>query len=236
MNRKANGWGEVWGNVTKARTDLLIKQREALGMQTQVGKDQAVKAYTAMADEVRNQQEVVARALLPSAQADALMGRLEVASNNYRKAIMAGGEDIIATIAKGGAKGRETQAAINELTGRDPQAKAMIDALVRLHNKGKEGAKFAGSGVGAVLSTMHVPVVGQAVGVGMAGYSLVKGLKLLNALWAARGAGAQVTFNDLTRQTMSKTAQARRAATGAVLGSAAGLPAAQAIGMAEPAQ
>lgn len=232
MNKKAGSWGEVWGNVTQARTNLLVKQREAMAIKGP-GRQEAMDAYRAMADEVRNQQQHIAERLLPKAQSDALMQRLEVASNNYRKAILAGGDDIVKTIAKGGPKGRETQAAIKELVGNDPQAETMLNALIRLHNKGREGVKIGGGGAAAYIGLAHVPVIGQAVAAAGAGYSAVTTLKLLNALWAARGAGAQVKFADLARQVMSKTRHGQLRSAGAVLGGAAGLPVAQAVGAAQ---
>lgn len=225
MTGPAKGWDDVWKNVTQARTDLLTKWREAAGMQEGPGKQEAMKAYRALADHIRGQQEEIVRKLIPDkAKADALLNHLNVTSNAYRKAVLAGGDDIVQVIAQGGRKGREAQAAFDELGSKDPAAEQMLDALVTLHktaNKVKAGAASAGFAGSFLTGAAHLPLLGTPATAILGVYGATKSWQLLRAWMVSRGSGNPVKFNDLVRRARGAKMPVRGAQLGAGLGAVA---------------
>lgn len=204
-------WGETWENHADARTALLDKEREALAAAPHAGQKEAVKAYRALADQVRVQQERIATKLLPPDQAKSLIQQLETADIRYKRAMTAGGPDIVATIAKGGPKGREAKDAFDALVGNDPQAKRMMQSLVNLHvSSAKQAGKQAVTGLGALGSAaalLHfVPGVGT---VAASAIVAAKGTQVIRDLMVQRGAAKTATFNKLVEKQLSNEARAR---------------------------
>jgi hypothetical protein len=205
---------DMWGNAAEARSFLLETERDAI----RAGDTVKAGAMRVLADKVRGKQEEMVKTLLPKDQADALLQHLTNSDKRYRRAVMAGGDDIVATIAKGGEKGREAQAAFKALSGDDPMAQRMMDVLVRAQKPIAEGGK-AGLSAGAAYLLLHVPGVGPylAGGVGAA-----KGVQLLRDYMARRGAGDTATFAKLVASRPSPAVQNALGAAGATVGSGAG--------------
>jgi hypothetical protein len=198
MGQHANSWEQVLRNMSQARTDLLVKVRESARIEG-AGREEAMNAYRALADGARLQQEKIIRAIYPPQRAEVMIGRLKTASDNYRKAVMAGGEDMIQTIANGGPKGRETLDAVNELTKNDPLAKKMIDALVHLHHGSGGKASQAGGLFGAAYLASHIPGIGHTVAAVLSTLGAVRTYKLINAHLASLGSGRTVKMEDLIK-------------------------------------
>jgi hypothetical protein len=139
--------------------------------------------------------------------------------------VLAGGDDIVKTVAKGGKEGNQARAAFEALAGNDPSAKHMLNSLVRAENRKKEGMdalKIAG----ASLATAHfVPIIGTAAGMVGGVVSVTKGMQMLKDYMVQKGAGKAVTFKQLMGKeiTDKKMLHLRSsgAATGGVVGSQA---------------
>jgi hypothetical protein len=199
-------WKEVWNNQIDARASLLDKERKAEAAPSYANQKEDMKAYRAMADKVRDQQQHIAESLLPPDRAKAVMQNLDEADKAYREAKIAGGKDIVKTIAQGGDDGREALAAFNKLMGKtpDPAAQRMMNALVALHNKTGERLK-TGGWAAASYAIAHIPGVGP-IAAGTIG--AVRGLHLLQQHMLERAAGKTATFADLIKREVSaKTRQ-----------------------------
>jgi hypothetical protein len=211
MDQKAGSWKEIWQNQINARSNLLDKARRAEEAHPYADQKQDMKAYRAMADEVRKQQEHIAKTLLPPDRAQQVMKGLNEADEAWRQAKVAGGTDIVKTIAGGGDKGREALAAFNKLTGNDPAAKGMLDALVKLHNKtafSTTGGRITTTGVvtGAAALAHFIPGVGTMAGLGI---TALKGLHMLQQHMLERASGKTANFDELIRRQLSNKAKAR---------------------------
>lgn len=224
--RPTRSVGEHWSNAADAREYLLRVERSALsGSSPDTIKAQAMRD---IADNVRQYQEIIARALLPKAQSDALIGHLKDTDQAYRKAVLAGGDNIVETIAAGGKKGNQARTAFNELARNDPVAKSWMNALVGAQTKGTRAILWttvAGlSGTAAAV----VPIAGPAIGAVGGAISVVKGLGVIKDYMVQKGAGKVVTMkNMMGRQVISDQAATRFRQAGAALGSAMGAAAAQ---------
>jgi hypothetical protein len=222
MSQKANTWGQVFDNQIKARTGLLTKEREAMEMAPGPGKDEATKAYRAMADQVRLQQERIVAKLLPPDQSKDLMDKLRQTDFEYQRALKAGGNDLPKVIAQGGDKAREARSAFDAIVGNDVGAKRMLDSLTKLHQTAARRA-LRGGGQAAVLGSAaalahFVPGVGTLAG---AGIGFVQGYKILQELLINHGAGGAATFNQLAKNYVTKRQLGRYGRMGAVAGSQA---------------
>jgi hypothetical protein len=207
MAAPATNAGQKLDNFAKARTALLVKAEEARKMDPSPGRDEAVKAYTALGDHIRDQQEKIIKHLLPPEQAQPLIDQLHAASNRYRNAVQAGGKDIVATIANGGAKGVEAKTALDNFIGNDPVAKRWIDAMVKAHNsKGAKDIPYIAStlmGASGAAAIKFIPVIGTPIGATLAAggtmLSLVKAKQAWSNYMIQKAAGRPVSFSDMIR-------------------------------------
>lgn len=207
MNQKAGSWKEIWDNQIKARSNLLEKSRKAEDAHPYVDQTQDIKAYRAMADVARNQQQHIAEKLLPPDQAQRVMKGLQEADDAYRQAKLAGGKDIVKKIAEGGDEGRAAQAAFTKLMGKnpDPAAQGMLDALVKLHNKTVQQVTTGGVLGGAAALAHFIPGIGTLAGVGI---TATRGLHLLQQHMLQRAAGKTATFDQLIKRQLSNRTRA----------------------------
>jgi hypothetical protein len=223
LQKPAANMRERWGNAADARATLLQHERDALNSATP-DKVRAT-AMRELADTVRDQQEKMVKTLLPKKQADALIQHLKNADTRYRNAMTAGGDDIVGTIAKGGAKSNQAKTAFDALAHDDPAAKRMMTAMVAAEQSFIKKHGISGTLTGTALATAyalsHVPVVNVIAG-GVAGaMGLAKAKQLISNYITQRGAGKTVTFKDLVLkdQTQAKTmARSGGAALGAGVG------------------
>lgn len=225
MLQPAASMGEKWGQLADVRKDLLTKERAAIA-----GNDQeAAKAMRSIADNVREHQENIAKKFLPKEQADALITHLKNTDVRYRNAIMAGGDDIVKTIAAGGAKGNQAREAFTALAHGDPTAQRMMASLVRAQNRG-EGYKFIAAVGGTATGVAHfIPVVAPvAASVGIT-LATAKAAQMLKDIMVQRGAGKLVTMDQLLQKELSSATRLNLARGGAAVGSAVGAQAADAV-------
>jgi hypothetical protein len=219
MTRPTTNGGQAWGNLAEARTYLLETERDAI----RAGETVKANAMRTMADKVRGKQEDMVRTLLPKNQADALLGHLKTMDIRYRKAVMAGGDDMVETIAKGGQKGRETKAAVEALNAGDPAAQRALDILVRdAQGAARSGKAATATSLAGLVVMLHLPVIGTALTTAKLG-------SWMRQWHAMKGAGSTATFADLVKQQMSKEAKGKAGAAGATIGAAAVPQAADAL-------
>jgi hypothetical protein len=184
-----------------------------------------------IADTVRDKQHDMARAILPKHQADALIQHLATSDKRYRNAIMAGGDDIVQTIAKGGAKANQSKTAFEALAANDPTAHRAMTAMVKAEQGflKKHGLSTTLGGTAAALAyaAAHVPVVNIVAGGVATTVGLYKAKEIAANYMALRGAGDKVTFKELVLKDNAKTKAVLRR-TGAEAGSITGARASEA--------
>jgi hypothetical protein len=216
VNAPAKSVDQKWNQLGEVRTKLLkaeMKAKESGGETSGITAD----AMRDIADSVRAQQVALIKMVKPGPEGQVIIQRLETADKRYARAMAAGaGEkgDIVKAIAKGGAEGREAQAAFDALAGNDPAAKRMVRSLVEM-----EKSKLERFGVGAAIiggaQLLHmVPVVGSAAATAI---TAVKAGQMIRDYMVKRGAGASVTFKTILDRELG---HARRA--GSVVGSSIG--------------
>jgi len=221
----ANNMGERFGNMADARTQLLEHERTAITA-GDVGK---AKAMREAADIVRGQQETLINRLLPPAQAQPLIDHLRSASERYRNAMLAGGKDIVATIAKGGAEGTAAKVAFDRVAGTDNVAKRWVNSLVNAHSSsGKQKSDLlyvVATGAGAMASLAVIPIVGPAIGTAAAGalgvITYAKAKQALQTYMTQKASGKMANFKDLVSKEMVSPMQMSRQ-SGAGLGAGGG--------------
>lgn len=222
---RSTNFGQVIDNMATARTTLLEKERAAKALTPNssdfVRKDEMVKNYNLLGQHVRQEQEKVIRALLPPDKAQPLIDQLHASSARYRTAMMAGGDDIVQTIAAGGAKANQARTAFNNLAGADQEAKNMMRALTTAEGrKGKSVALSVAITASGLMSV--VPIIGPVVGGVGTVMSAVKLGQIAKDYMVQRGAGKMVTMKDLVFQDIAKTRDIMRRGGATVGGSIGG--------------
>lgn len=190
LQKDAANMNERWGNGVEARAELLAHERTAIRNGDMV----RAKAMRDIADTIRVQQERMVKQVLPKEQSDALIQHLKNADNRYRNAVLAGGEDIVGTIAKGGSKGNQAKAAFDSLAHDDPIAQRWTNSLVRAERRGANSL-----GMGALLGATTAAhfVLGPAATAVGAVVSINKAKQMLMDYMLQKGAGKQVNFAQL---------------------------------------
>jgi hypothetical protein len=216
LQAKAANMGERWGNAATAREELLAHERKAI----RDGDTVRAQAMRDIADTVRGQQEQMVRTLLPKQQADIMMDHLAKADLRYRNAVMAGGDDIVNTIAKGGRQGNQARAAFDALAGKDPTATRMMNALTAIKNRKENSLLYVSATALGALS--FAPVVGPVAAGALGVITVAKAKQAISDLMVKRGAAKLVTMRDLIAQELSPQAKAILAKGGATIGAAAG--------------
>jgi hypothetical protein len=224
LQKPAANMRERWGNAADARAQLLEHERNAL----KGDKPDKVRAAAMreLADNVRDQQEKMVKTLLPQKHADALMQHLKTADTRYRNAMTAGGDDIVATIAKGGGKSNQAKNAFDALAHDDPAARRMMTAMVNAEQGIVKKYGFGTAAAASAYALAHVPVVGQAAAAVAGTIALYKAKQQISNYMAMRGAGKQVSFKDLVLKDSTQTKAGLRQG-GAAIGGAVGGQAAE---------
>jgi hypothetical protein len=219
VNAPAKSVDQKWNQLGEVRTKLLKAEMAAKASGGETSSVTA-DAMRDIADSVRAQQVALIKMVKPGPEGQAIIQRLETADKRYARAMAAGaGEkgDIVKAIAKGGADGREAQAAFDALAGNDPAAKRMVRSLVAAEKGVGMRAGVAGV-IGAMAIPLHsIPVVGTAAALTAGAISTVQGMRVLRDFMAKKGAGAPVTFKTILDRELG---HARRA--GSVIGSSVG--------------
>jgi len=221
----ANNMGERFGNMADARTLLLEHEATAIAA-GDVGKQKAMREA---ADIIRGQQETLINRMLPPDQAQPLIDHLRAASERYRNAMLAGGKDIVATIAKGGAAGNEAKVAFDRVAGKDNVAKRWVNSLVDAHSStGRQKGDLlyvVATGAGALASLAVIPVVGPVIGTAAAGalgvITYAKAKQALQTYMTQKASGKMANFKDLVSKEMVSPMQVSRQ-SGAALGAGGG--------------
>jgi hypothetical protein len=219
LQKPAQSMGHRWENAAQAREDLLKHERTA----KIAGDTVREEAMRAIANTVRKQQEAMARSLLPKNEADALISQLQTADKRYRTAVLAGGDDIVRTIAAGGPKGNQAKVAFDSLAAHDQDAKNLVASLVRAENRKTHGGVL--SVMLGATGAMHFfvgPVATGAAGV----ISTVKAGQMIHDYMRQKGAGKPATIKQLVGQSLTKTEDVMRRG-GATIGGSVGSNAGQ---------